>query len=370
MHKMTDKDRSSPGVNMLKSILALWYLCDNSKKNGKKCGYEKLVAVAPKSLFTMSEFFIRRMSVNNSFLAKEIGDLKKNPQKYLDSIERATAFHRQELALFRQGKISQYTPEMYERDTSLGRCGISSHYLSRKIIIDRCIRDAITNGFTQIVIPACGLDTAAERYAKEHPDVNFYLSDLPDIMRERLDLEDNEFRIIFFGSEEQLANLHFDIADLKEPENLTDILASAERFDREKKTLYIFEGVSMYLTPNSIRQLFHDINITTPEHEIIIGLMFHSTDAEMLTVKGTYKNKAVLPYYKIQKEFIRGDSSHPAYSIKGLSALDGVVDGLVDWDTVNADYIGRHGDSDLTTEDLRIALMAFEITAGNFLLAP
>jgi len=355
---------------MLKGVLALYYLCEKHKETGAECGYEKLVEEAPKALFKMSEFFFRKMSENSSAVAEEIAALKENPQKYMDNIERAGAFHKKELFLFQQGKIAQYTPGMDRRDISLGRCGISSHYLSRKIIIDRCIRDAITRGFTQIVIPACGLDTVAERYAKDNPDVQFYLSDLPDIMKDRVELEEKKFRKRFFGSEERLANLHCDTADLEEPGNLTDMLASTDGFEGKKGTLYIFEGISMYLTPGSIRQLFGDISKITPEHEIVIGFMFHSTEAEMRTVNGTYKNKAVLPYYKIQKEFVRGDSSHPAYSMKGLPAPDSVFDGLVDWETTNADYIARHKDSGLTENDLRRAIIAYQMIGGYFLLSP
>ena len=370
MQRIKDKNRSYQGVNMLKSVLALWYLCEKSKEAGVECGYEKLVEEAPQSLFSMSEFFLRKMSENSSAVTGEIAYLKEYPQKYIDSIENASAFHKQELALFKQRKIAQYTPEMYKQDASLGRSGISSHYLSRKIIINRCIREAINKGFTQIVIPACGLDMAAERYAKNNPDVHFYLSDLPDIIKERVELEDNEFRKTFFGSEERLANLHFGTVDLELPEDLTNMMRSIKGFDGKKKTLYIFEGVSMYLTPKSIRQLFCDISKTTPQHEIVIGFMFHSTEAEMRTVNGTYKNKAVLPYYKIQKEFIRGDSSHPAYSMKGLPGPDNIFDGHVDWEKTNADYIARHNYSSLTVNDLRRAVIAYQMMGGYFLLTP
>jgi hypothetical protein len=368
MQVMEDKDRSYQGVHMLKGVLALWYYCAKSKKSGVKCGYEKLLQETPESLFNMSEFFLRKMSKNNPAVEKEFFNLTECPEKYLDRIETAGAFHKQELAFFKIGKIAQYTPVMFKQDKSLRRCGICSHYLSRKIIIDRYIRDAIARGFTQVAIQACGLDTAAERFAKDNPNVHFYLSDLPVVMQERLELEDWKFRTTFFGSKGQLANLHYGTADLEKPGTLIKMLTSTKGFDGKKKTLYVFEGVSMYLTTESIRRLFYNFSTTTPEHEIIIGFMFHSTEAEMRTVQGIYKNKAALPYYKIQTEFFRGDATHPAYSMKGLPGPDSVFGGLVDWEKTNEDYLVRHKDSGLTVNDLQSAIIAYQTLGGYFLL--
>ncbi|MFA4994646.1 MAG: class I SAM-dependent methyltransferase [Bdellovibrionales bacterium] len=367
MNKKQDKDRSYQGANMFKGVLALYYAY---KKIGEKSGYEKLIEAMPDRLIPMAEFFVERMSANSSSVVK-IADIKNDPEAYIDAIEKSSAFCKKELDLFKTSSSADYTQEMFEQDASLERSGLSTQYLSRKIVIDRRIRESINNGYTQIVMPACGLDMAAERYAAKYPNVHFYLSDLKDMINERKELEDETFAEKFYGTKQLPANLHFGVVDLEEPNALVKQLTSTPDFNRNNKTLYIFEGASMYLTPESIRQNFRDICQTTRKHEIIMGFAFFVPMKERVLVKGAYDGKSIRKLFEIQKLFFRGDESQPAYKVRSLPAVDQSPDGLVNWPLVIKLHKEHHPESSLTEHELEDSIISYKITGGaHFSLRP
>ncbi|MDD3028692.1 MAG: class I SAM-dependent methyltransferase [Alphaproteobacteria bacterium] len=361
-----DRKRSYQGVNMVKSILAIHYLNEKHKKEGTVSGYENLIAALPQDMIAMAEYLIERMGADNRDIAEEIAKVKEYPEVYVDRLERETAFRKTELELFRRGRSKDYTGAMYENDASFERSGITSHYMGRKTYIDRCVGEAIKHGATQIVIPACGLDTVAERYARSNPHVQFILSDLPTIIDERRSLMDEGFAQKFLGGK-KLGNIHYGSVDLERPEDLVALVESTEGFDPQAKTLYVFEGITMYLTPRSVQGLFQSIGQSTPNHEIVMGIILYATEAEKRLANGTYEGKTVLPLYDVYTTLPQGGtmSARKNYSISGKSPFD-LQDGLVDWAAVDANYLARRPGSSLTRKKLEEARLAYQISHEHF----
>ena len=123
--------------------------------------------------------------------------------------------------------------------------GIIAHYLARK----RCLEDWIRNApCRQVVVLAAGLDTLAWRLAEELPDVRFIEVDRPATLRVKT----------LALSQETPPNLTFLAADLA-CESPTRILEQDPAFVPSAPTLFVLEGLSMYLPPARVRSLLAEI---------------------------------------------------------------------------------------------------------------
>lgn len=125
--------------------------------------------------------------------------------------------------------------------------GATLNYVLRKKFIEEKVLEAIDNGITQIVNIGAGFDTLAYRLAKKLPDVNFIEIDHPATGREKTKA--------LFNESAAMQNLHFIAVDLSK-ENLEDELKNFKGFTPNKKTLYICEGVLMYLKIEHVKSLF------------------------------------------------------------------------------------------------------------------
>lgn len=128
--------------------------------------------------------------------------------------------------------------------------GIRLHYLVRKQFIEDSVREAIRDGAQQVVVLAAGFDTLAIRLTSEFPHVFFFEIDHPATQGIKLET------LRRFGA--TCPNLHFSAVDFskKEPGSY---LSEVNGLDRAKKTLFIVEGISMYLDRNQIDRLLRAI---------------------------------------------------------------------------------------------------------------
>jgi|GEM_PF-4598335 hypothetical protein len=359
------RNRSAHAFHMFAATLAIYYLNEKHIRLGTKSGYEEIIRACPPKMIEMAQYLIEKLSAKDQEVAEWTAELSENPELYIEKLETKTAFRRRELAFFQFGKAPAKKP-----NPSLARSGISSHYLGRKKYIDRKIEEAIQKGVKQIVIPACGLDTVAERYASEHPDVHFYLSDLSSVIEERRGLMDETFYEKFFDARKP-DNIHYDSVDLEIPSSLANSLNFAKGFNKKAKTLYIFEGISMYLAPGRIRSLFDEIKKTTPLHEMIVGIILYATKAERATTNGTYK--AILPLYKILKDLVCDNSTGKRrYAYTAKSPYD-LQDGLVNWRVADGNYrkrrpelFSRRAKTMLTLLEVKKGRLAYQVSHETF----
>lgn len=125
--------------------------------------------------------------------------------------------------------------------------GATLNYVLRKKFIEEKTLEAIDAGAAQVVNIGAGFDTLAYRLSKKLPNVNFIEIDHPATSKEKTKA--------LLKESKSMENLHFIAADLCK-ERLENILTGFKEFDSNRKTLYICEGVLMYLKVEHVTGLF------------------------------------------------------------------------------------------------------------------
>ncbi|WP_375562641.1 class I SAM-dependent methyltransferase [Bernardetia sp. OM2101] len=130
--------------------------------------------------------------------------------------------------------------------------GITLHYVLRKQFIEDATCEGIKNGATQVVNLGAGFDTLAWRLHKKHPEVNFIEIDHPATNKQKA-------KALFDKSP---TNLHLLPVDLSQ-EDTGKTLKNFPSFDSNRKTIFICEGVLMYLTESEVVSLFNTLKNVT-----------------------------------------------------------------------------------------------------------
>ncbi len=130
--------------------------------------------------------------------------------------------------------------------------GITLHYILRKNYIEDKTRAAIADGVTQVVNLGAGFDTLAWRLCQLNPRVNFIEIDRPATQN----IKTNALLTVDSPAPE---NMHFLGVDTT-IDDLRTILAEFAPFEADRPTLYICEGMMMYLEEPGIHRVFDTIN--------------------------------------------------------------------------------------------------------------
>lgn len=132
--------------------------------------------------------------------------------------------------------------------------GITLHYILRKNHVESITRQAIEDGVTQVIMLGAGFDTLPWRLHKQHQEINFIEIDHPATQKAKTAALDQ--------NHEKGDNLHFLSVDFAK-QTLKDALAAFDKFESERPTLFICEGVMMYLSPKDVDILFDSIKALT-----------------------------------------------------------------------------------------------------------
>ncbi|MDQ3135658.1 MAG: SAM-dependent methyltransferase [Acidobacteriota bacterium] len=129
--------------------------------------------------------------------------------------------------------------------------GINLHYALRKRYLEETARAALHQGFRQVVICGAGFDTLALRLHPSFPTVQFIEIDHPATQRHKL------ARLAVNSSTplQRESNLHFLPLDLT-TRDFASQLAGAAGYRAGLRTLFIAEGLLMYLAPGEVDALF------------------------------------------------------------------------------------------------------------------
>ena len=120
---------------------------------------------------------------------------------------------------------------------------VMEHYWHRKRWIESRVKDALGGGFERLVVLGAGFDTLGFRLSADFPKSDIIELDHPATQGAKLRaLENNSTSIP--------SNLKFIGLDLGRQS------FPAEMFDDSKSTLFVIEGVLMYLLPATIDRLF------------------------------------------------------------------------------------------------------------------
>ncbi|HKQ54227.1 MAG TPA: SAM-dependent methyltransferase [Pyrinomonadaceae bacterium] len=116
--------------------------------------------------------------------------------------------------------------------------GIRLHYALRKRCLEEMARAALGEGFGQVVVLGAGFDTLALRLHKAFPRTTFFEVDHPATQRAKI--------LALGGDELPGRNVRFISLDLARCSLERALLARAE-YDAEANTLFVAEGLLMYL---------------------------------------------------------------------------------------------------------------------------
>ena len=114
----------------------------------------------------------------------------------------------------------------------------------RKAFLERQVTEGIENGVVQILVLGAGYDTLGYRLATKYPNVNFFEIDQPSTA----ELKAKGIEVM-----RKPENLHIISEDLSE-RKLVDVINSNDLWNPSAKSVFIAEGLLMYLTQAALRQ--------------------------------------------------------------------------------------------------------------------
>ena len=123
--------------------------------------------------------------------------------------------------------------------------GILLHFLTRKKMIEQLVHQRLSEGAKQVVIFGAGFDGFGELVNKRFPDVGIYLVDHPG---------NNEKMNPVPKSTENINKIYCDLLQGETCELLIN-----QGFDNNKPTIYLAEGLLMYLPPEAVVRFFDRI---------------------------------------------------------------------------------------------------------------
>ncbi len=129
--------------------------------------------------------------------------------------------------------------------------GAAQHFVLRKQAIGAQLDEVVAKGTRQLVVIGGGFDPLAIAVARQHPHMQCFEIDTPGMHRHKLAVVS-----AYYGA--LPANFHAIPADLCR-QSLYDTLLADKSFAPDRPTLFVAEGLTMYLKESDIMRLFADI---------------------------------------------------------------------------------------------------------------
>ncbi len=172
--------------------------------------------------------------------------------------------------------------------TKLAPAGIYEYVIARTKYIDKIFSSAIDGDFDQILLMGAGFDSRAIRLRDKNEKIKIYELDIETTLKAKL---------------KQFKKRHIDIGSTIfvkidfNTENITDKLKQHE-FQFGKKTLYILEGITMYLNEDAVENDFKFIQESAGDgSEVIFDFLYKS----VLRKENLYYGEASI-YNRVQAE--------------------------------------------------------------------
>ncbi|MEK7991379.1 MAG: class I SAM-dependent methyltransferase [Thiotrichaceae bacterium] len=181
--------------------------------------------------------FLKLVDNNWATAYTEILSLSSGGQKYLQQLD--SSVHKKVQSLLEWAILPS----------------VSLHYVLRKKYIEEYCRRLIDQKLiTQVVNLGAGFDTLAYRLSSEYPQINFIEIDYPATQQEKL--------LALQNHRQFNKNLHLLPVDFTH-QNLESELSQFQAFDTNEATLFISEGVIMYLKETEAISLFNTLKTVT-----------------------------------------------------------------------------------------------------------
>lgn len=126
--------------------------------------------------------------------------------------------------------------------------GLFEYVVARSIFFDTVFVDALKNEVPQIVFLGAGYDTRAYRFAERNRGTRIFELDRPDIQERK--------RQVLQPHIKKDDRVFYVPADFNKT-RLRDVLSAETAYRPDQKTLFLWEGVCMYLEPSSVEAVLN-----------------------------------------------------------------------------------------------------------------
>jgi len=138
--------------------------------------------------------------------------------------------------------------------------GIYEYVLARTKLLDEVFIDALRNRFTQIVLLGAGFDTRALRFKSRNMGSKIFELDIRTTQQPKVEILNR--KKIALPKELVFVPIDFN------KQNISDALCNAGYVEKQK-SLFIWEGVTMYLTSDAVDSTLDFIHCSTMEESIV-----------------------------------------------------------------------------------------------------
>lgn len=169
--------------------------------------------------------------------------------------------------------------------------GIFLHYLLRKRFIEDSVRSGLAEGCTQLVVIGAGLDTLATRLASEQSSLICIEVDHPATQA---------VKDAGLASRGKPPNLTLMPADLRE-RTIPSVLATIPSYDAKRPTVFVAEGLLMYLHEADVSSLLRDVRCAAPEGSRLVFTFMEGDGSGRPRFKGLSRWYAPLLDYWLKR---------------------------------------------------------------------
>jgi len=146
--------------------------------------------------------------------------------------------------------------------------GIYEYVIARTKFIDAIFRNAVTNGFDQVLILGAGFDSRGIRFLKDDSTMKVFELDAPVTQTAKI----NQLRNRKIPINKNIIFIPIDF----DKESLRDKLIDSG-FDKKKRSLFILEGLIMYLNQEAVDSTFKTIGeFAGTNSEIVFDYIYAS----------------------------------------------------------------------------------------------
>ena len=154
--------------------------------------------------------------------------------------------------------------------------GIYEYVIARTRYMDELVKDAIEDGIDQIFIFGAGFDSRANRFESISRNTNFFELDTYHTQSAKLD----QFKKRNIPLPKKTVYIPIDFNRESVPKKI-----QRKGFDPQKKTLFLMEGLIMYLEPEAVCDLFNTVHsLSSPGS----GVVFDYIHASVLRKEHRY----------------------------------------------------------------------------------
>ena len=138
--------------------------------------------------------------------------------------------------------------------------GIYEYVLARTKLLDEVFIDALETHFSQIVLLGAGFDTRALRFRSRNKRTKIFELDIQTTQQPKIDILNR--KKVALPKELVFVPIDFN------KQSLSDVLFAAG-YEERQKSLFIWEGVTMYLTPDAVDSTLDFIHNGAAEGSIV-----------------------------------------------------------------------------------------------------